>query len=65
MPRLGGRDLAKALSRDKPDAKILYMSGYTDDAIFRNGDLDRGKPFIQKPFTLEALLRTVREVLDG
>jgi two-component system, cell cycle sensor histidine kinase and response regulator CckA len=65
MPRLGGRDLAKALARDKPDAKILYMSGYTDDMIFHDGVLEWDKPLIQKPFSMEVLLRTVREVLDG
>jgi two-component SAPR family response regulator len=47
-----------------PEIKILFMSGYTDDAIARHGVLEKGVNYIQKPFTLEGLARKVREVLD-
>jgi C4-dicarboxylate-specific signal transduction histidine kinase len=48
----------------RPGLRILYMSGYTDDAILRHGVLEGGIPFLQKPFTPEGLARKVREVLD-
>lgn len=44
--------------------RILYKSGYTDDAIFRHGVLEAGTPFLQKPFTPQSLLQKVRDVLD-
>jgi PAS domain S-box-containing protein len=65
MPKMGGREAAECLTQSLPDVKVLYMSGYTDDAIVRHGVLDPGIPFIQKPFTPEAILRKVRELLDG
>jgi DNA-binding NtrC family response regulator len=48
----------------RPDVRVIYMSGYTDDAITRHGVLEPGFVFVQKPFTPDALARTVREVLD-
>lgn len=45
--------------------KVLFMSGYTDDTLIREGIKTRGTPFLQKPFTLQELARQVREVLDG
>ena len=45
--------------------KVLYLSGYTDEAIVRHGVIDPDTPFLQKPFTTEALARKVREVLDA
>jgi CheY-like chemotaxis protein len=64
MPGMSGSELAKALKPLYPEIKILYMSGYTDDAIVRHGVLEKGVNYIQKPFTLEGLGRKVREVLD-
>jgi CheY-like chemotaxis protein len=65
MPGMSGRILAEKLATFHPDAKVLYMSGYTDDAVIRHG-VQRGKtPFLQKPFTPLALATRVREVLDG
>ncbi|HJQ23668.1 MAG TPA: PAS domain S-box protein [Blastocatellia bacterium] len=65
MPGMGGRDLANRLSRLRPEMKVLFMSGYTDDAIVHHGVLEAGIPFIQKPFSPDDLARKVREVLDG
>ncbi|HMG21415.1 MAG TPA: ATP-binding protein, partial [Kofleriaceae bacterium] len=63
MPRMGGRDLAEQLARTRPALKVLYMSGYTDDAIVHHGVLDAGTAFIGKPFTAVQLTQKVREVL--
>jgi hypothetical protein len=63
MPGLSGRDLAKHLEPLRPEMKVLYMSGYTDDAIVRHGVLGAGMAFLQKPFTPDVLSRKVREVL--
>ncbi|MFZ3217656.1 MAG: CHASE4 domain-containing protein [Candidatus Acidiferrales bacterium] len=65
MPRLSGRDLASRLSTTRPDLKVLYISGYTDDSIFRHGVLQGGMAFLQKPFNLKALATKIREVLEG
>ncbi len=64
MPGLSGPDLAKRLAAVNPGTRVLYMSGYTDDAIVRHGILKQGANFLQKPFTTEVFLRKVREVLD-
>jgi len=64
MPEMGGRVLAERLAVDHPSLKVLFMSGYTENAIVHHGELDRDIAFIQKPFTPEALTRKVREVLD-
>ena len=63
MPQSGGKELAKRLSARHPETKVLYMSGYTDDAIVRHGILEDGTSFLQKPFTPSVLARKVREVL--
>ena len=64
MPDMGGSELAKKLEKLKPDIKVLYMSGYTDNAIVHHGVLDEGVLFLQKPFSPQALARKVREILD-
>jgi len=63
MPGTDGKQLALRLSTLHPETKVLYMSGYTDDAIVRHGILEGGMPFLQKPFAPDALLLKVREVL--
>ncbi len=64
MPDLGGRELAERLRLGRPGLRVLYVSGYTDDAILRRGALEPGAAFLQKPFSPAALARKVREVLD-
>jgi two-component system cell cycle sensor histidine kinase/response regulator CckA len=64
MPQLSGRGLAEQLTPDHRDLRVLYMSGYAGDAVVRHGVLEEGTAFLQKPFTPDALLRKVREVLD-
>jgi len=64
MPGMSGRKLADRFKEIHPEAKVLYMSGYTDNAILHHGILDPGINFIQKPFTVDGLARKVREVLD-
>ena len=64
MPGASGRELARQLENPRPQIKVLYVSGYTDDAIVHHGMLEPGLNFLQKPFTPTALARKVREVLD-
>ena len=64
MPGITGRELAQTLAVEHPRLRVLYMSGYTDDAVVRRGVLEEGMPFLQKPFTSDALALRVREVLD-
>jgi DNA-binding response OmpR family regulator len=65
MPRVSGRELATRLTAARAGLKVLYISGYTDDSIFRHGVLEGGMSFLQKPFNLKAIAQKVREVLDG
>jgi two-component system, cell cycle sensor histidine kinase and response regulator CckA len=65
MPGASGRELARRLAQSHPETRVLYMSGYTDDAIVRHGMLEPGLTLLQKPFTPAALARKVREVLDA
>jgi len=64
MPGMGGRALALRLAALRPELRTIYMSGYTDEAITRHGVLDPGVAYVQKPFSPDALVRKVREVLD-
>jgi PAS domain S-box-containing protein len=64
MPGMSGREVARALTQARPDIRVLYVSGYTDDAVVRHGILEERTPFLQKPYGLDVLARKVREVLD-
>ena len=64
MPESSGKDLFDHLVKTRPDLRVLYMSGYTDDVIGHRGVIDEGVNFIQKPFTVQALAARVRQVLD-
>jgi two-component SAPR family response regulator len=65
MPRLGGRELAQRVAILRPATKVIFMSGYTVDAVVQHGVLVPGTTYLEKPFTPETLARKVREVLDG
>jgi signal transduction histidine kinase len=64
MPEMGGRELTERVTSLHPTIKVLYMSGYTDDAVIRHGVLNAGAAFLQKPFTPNMLASKVRELLD-
>jgi CheY-like chemotaxis protein len=64
MPRMSGRELSQQLAATHPNTRVIFTSGYTDDAIVRHGLQQAESDFLQKPFTVQALLRKVREVLD-
>ena len=65
MPQVGGAKLAGELATDRPDMKILFVSGYAEATFQRHGAIDLTTRFLQKPFSLKALARKIREVLDA
>ncbi|MCC6875150.1 MAG: PAS domain S-box protein [Sandaracinaceae bacterium] len=65
MPQMGGRELARRVLELHPDVAVLYLSGYTENAIVHHGTLEAGLALLQKPFLPDALLRRVRDVLDA
>ena len=65
MPRMNGRELAKVFTRLHPEARVVLMSGYTDDEVLRREVFQAGTWYLQKPFSPDALARKVREALDA
>lgn len=65
MPRMSGRQLAERMAQQRPSMKVIFMSGYTDDAIVRHGVLSSGLNFVQKPLMPATLLTKLRDVLDS
>ena len=65
MPDIGGRALAERLTALFPHLRVLFMSGYSDEAVVRHGIIRPDTAFIEKPFTQASLARKVREVLDA
>jgi DNA-binding response OmpR family regulator len=65
IPGLAADDVVRAIAAGRAGIKILYMSGYTDDIVRHRGLLRAGRDFLQKPFTVDALVAKVREVLDA
>ena len=65
MPEMGGAELAQRLVATRPEVKVLYMSGYTGDALSKHGILDRAANLLQKPFATDALVHRVRDVLEA
>jgi CheY-like chemotaxis protein len=64
LDQMSGREIAERLLKTRTDMRVLYVSGYADDAIVQHGVLTAGAAFLQKPFTTEALARKIRHVLD-
>jgi two-component system cell cycle sensor histidine kinase/response regulator CckA len=65
MPEMGGKELAERLRAHRPGLKVLFMSGYTEKAISAGGAMPPNTGFVEKPFTVEQLMRRLREILDG
>jgi len=65
MPGMSGIELARQLAPGRPEMRVLFFSGYTDDLVERQGVLQPGRDFLQKPFTPDTLLRRVRALLDA
>jgi YesN/AraC family two-component response regulator len=64
MPGMNGRELSQALRGMRPELRVIYVSGYTDDAVLRSGIHAQRDGFLQKPFALSHLAREVRDILD-
>jgi CheY-like chemotaxis protein len=65
MPQMNGRELASRLAPERPETRVLFMSGYTEEAIATHGVFDPGTQFLEKPFTPDSLARKVRQMLDA
>jgi len=65
MPRMGGPRLAERLAEERPDMQVLFVSGYAENTVLQHGKIDVGTRFLQKPFSLKALARKVREILEA
>ncbi len=65
MPHMNGSQLATKLGAERPDMKVLFISGYTDDTVFRHGFLEGGVAYLQKPFNLKSIAEKIRDVLSG
>jgi FixJ family two-component response regulator len=64
MPRMSGPRLAERLGDDRPEMKVLFVSGYAERTVLQHGKIDVTKRFLQKPFSLKTLAKKVREVLE-
>jgi FixJ family two-component response regulator len=64
MPHMNGRDLAERMKQMRPEMKVIYMSGYTDNLVLQGGMLEEGSDFIQKPFNAETPAKRVRAALQ-
>jgi two-component system, cell cycle sensor histidine kinase and response regulator CckA len=65
MPRMSGSEMARRLAALKPEVRVVFMSGYSDQAMGDQSVLESGTLFLQKPFTMDALMRTIRRALDA
>lgn len=65
MPQMGGAILAEGLAAERPDMKVLFVSGYAEATVLRHGAIDVTTRFLQKPFSLKVLARKIRELLDA
>jgi CheY-like chemotaxis protein len=65
MPRMNGRELAARAREMRPDLRVLFMSGYTEDAASNESRIEEGAAFLEKPFTPDGLVRRVRHMLDA
>jgi len=65
LPDMSGPQLADRLQQARPDLKVLYMSGYAEEAVITHGGLERGVVYLRKPFTPQTLERMVREIVDS